>query len=246
MKKRTTIWICSSAILAVFFMLSGSCKKSNDENNNKTTPKETGTATDFDGNVYKTIKIGTQWWMAENLKTTHYNDGTPIPEVTEYLAWRYSTTPGYCWFDNDSVTNKNLYGALYNWYAVNTGKLAPTGWHVPTDLEWWTLINYLGGWEVAGGKMKSVGTIEAGTGLWYAPNTGATNESGFSAIPAGTREEGGSFIDDKGYGGDWWTATDTDSTGAFDCVITYMYAAAGCGLDAMVKSCGFSVRCVKN
>ena len=107
---------------------------------------------DIDGNVYHTVTIGTQVWMVENLKTTKYNDGTAIPLVTDNTAWGALTTPGYCWYNNDSATYKNTYGALYNWYAVNTGKLAPTGWHVPTDSEWTVLTTYLGGQSVAGGN----------------------------------------------------------------------------------------------
>ena len=100
-------------------------------------------ATDADGNVYHTVTIGTQTWTVENLKTSKYNDGTKIPLVTDGTTWGNLTTPGYCWHNNDAATNKATYGALYNWYAVNTGKLAPSGWHVPTDAEWTTLENYL-------------------------------------------------------------------------------------------------------
>ena len=106
---------------------------------------------DIDGNVYHTVTIGTQVWMVENLKTTRYNDGTAIPLVTDGTAWAALTTPGYCWYNNDSATYKNTYGALYNWYAVNTGKLAPTGWHVPTDSEWTVLTTYLGGESLQAG-----------------------------------------------------------------------------------------------
>ena len=103
-----------------------------------------GEVTDIEGNIYKTIQIGTQEWMAENLKTTKYNDNTEIPLITENSNWGSTTTPGYCWVNNDRTTYKNIYGALYNWYTVNTGKLCPTGWHVSTDAEWTTLVNYLG------------------------------------------------------------------------------------------------------
>ena len=243
MKNRIQVRIYLMAIMAVVLLLSGSCKKK--ETTNSPAPVTYGTVTDIDGNTYHSVTIGTQVWMAENLKTTKYNDGTAIPLVSAYANWRYLSTPGYCWYNNDTA-NKNAFGALYNWYTINTGKLAPTGWHVPTVTEWWTLINYLGGWEVAGGKMKSVGTIENGTGLWYAPNTGANNESGFSAVPTGEREEGGNFMDNLGKGADWWTATGPSTTGALDCTISYWNAAIGCGVDEMVKSCGNSVRCIKN
>ena len=120
---------------------------------------------DIDGNNYLTVTIGTQIWMAENLRTTKYNDGTAIPLVTDNTTWANLTTPAYCWYNNDAKTNGSTYGALYNWYSVNTKKLCPTGWHVPNDTEWTTLTTYLGGTAVAGGKLK-----ETGTAHWYSPN----------------------------------------------------------------------------
>jgi len=161
-----------------------------------------GTVSDGDGNTYSTVTIGTQVWMAENLKTTRYNDGTAIlPVPLNYVDFN-SATPGYCWYNNDDVTNKSTYGALYNWLAVNTGKLCPTGWHVPTNAEWATLINYLGGEVVAGGKMKETGTTH-----WKSPNLGATNSSGFSALPGGRRFYDGNFSY-LGEDGLWWSSTD--------------------------------------
>lgn len=142
---------------------------------------------DIDGNVYHTVTIGTQTWMVENLKTTRYNDGSSIPNVTENTQWGNINTGAYCYYNNEPSYN-NTYGKLYNWYAVNTGKLAPTGWHIPSDDEWLTLINYLGGASVAGGKMKTTGNITDGTGLWETPNNGATNSSGFTALPSGYRD----------------------------------------------------------
>jgi len=244
--KITKIWIFAFMIFASPFLLMSGCKKKNDDNSTNNSQIETGTMTDIEGNVYTTVKIGTQWWMAENLKTTKYNDGMDITQVTEYEAWRYLKTPAFCWFENDPDTYKNKYGALYNWYSINTGKLAPAGWHVPSEAEWWTLINYLGGWQVAGGKMKCTGTIEAGTGPWYEPNTGATNESGFSAVPTGAREEGGNFIQQTPYEADWWAATEADFNSAFECIIRYNHTTAGCESDGLVKSSGLSIRCVKD
>lgn len=134
------------------------------------------TVTDVQGNIYKTVKIGQQTWMAENLKTTLYNDGTPIEfPRTDVEAWEDNTTGAYALYNNDEI----LYGMLYNWYAVNTKKLCPTGWHIPSDEEWLTLSTFLGGSSVAGGKMKVT------NGSWESPNVGATNTSGFSAYPAG-------------------------------------------------------------
>ncbi|MBL0287321.1 MAG: fibrobacter succinogenes major paralogous domain-containing protein [Bacteroidetes bacterium] len=117
-----------------------------------------------------------QIWMAENLKTTLYNDGTLIPNVTNSDEWSKLTTGAYCYYDNN-YSNNAIYGKLYNWYAVGTGKLVPKGWHVPTDAEWETLITYLGGEDIAGRKMKS-------TNYWKSPNVGASNSSGFNGLPA--------------------------------------------------------------
>jgi len=144
-----------------------------------------GTLSDIEGNSYKTIQIGTQVWMAENLKTAKYNDNTSIPLVTIGL-WG-DTNPAYSWYNNDPAT-KDTYGALYKWYTVATGKLCPTGWHVPSDVEWTTLTTFLGGEGVAGGRMK-----ESGTGHWLTPNSDATNSSGFTALPVGSRYRDGLF-----------------------------------------------------
>jgi uncharacterized protein (TIGR02145 family) len=137
--------------------------------------------TDKDGNFYDTLTIGTQSWMTENLKTSRYNDSTLIPHVTENTEWIDLITPGFCWYENN-FNNKAIYGNLYNWYTVATTKLCPSGWHVPSDAEWLTLIDYLGGESVAGGKLKEIGNSH-----WISPNTGATNESGFTSLPSGNR-----------------------------------------------------------
>ena len=199
---------------------------------------------DRDGNVYHTVTIGTQVWMVENLKTTRLNDGTEIPWVTDNAAWGILTTPGYDWYNNDEATYKNTYGALYNWFTVNTGKLAPTGWHVPTDAEWTILTTYLGGETIAGGKMKSTGTIEAGTGLWYSPNTGATNSSGFTALPGGIRLSNGGF-GNLTLTAPFWSSTEYSYTLAWFLGLLYIdetvYRSSG-----NYKTCGLSVRCVQD
>jgi uncharacterized protein (TIGR02145 family) len=142
------------------------------------------TVTDIDGNLYNTVVIGTQVWMKENLKVTHYRNGDSIPNVTSDSEWKNLTTGAYCNYLN-SVNIANTYGRLYNWYAVNDSRnIAPTGWHIPSESEWMHLINYLGGYKVAGNKLK-----EAGSTHWHCNtnNAEATNESGFTALPGGFR-----------------------------------------------------------
>lgn len=200
------------------------------------------TVNDIEGNVYKNVTIGNQTWMAENLKTTKYNDGTSIPLVTDNAAWTNRdsialTTPAYYWYDNDS-TYKNSYGALYNGYAVKTGKLCPADWHVPTDAEWSELTTYLGGEDVAGGKLKESGTIH-----WVTPNYGATNESGFNALPGGYRSMDGIFliIND---GGSWWSSTDYNAERIW---IRGMNASIELVFKGPAeKPGGLSVRCLKD
>ncbi len=197
------------------------------------------TVKDIYGNVYKTVTIGTQVWMAENLKTTKFNDGTAIPLVTDDKAWEALTTPAYCWYKNDATANKNTYGALYNLYAVNANKLCPIGWHASTDAEWTTLTTSLGGDSVAGGKLKEAGTVH-----WQSPNTGATNESGFTALPGGYRlSYGGSFgrIGSNGY---WWSPVKDSSS-----IASYRYISNGSSnvsSTSYSKRSGFSVRCLRD
>ena len=205
---------------------------------NKTTNFNFAACTDADGNNYTVVTIGTQTWMAENLKTTQYNDVTAIPLVTDEADWANLTTSGYCWYNNDAATYKATYGALYNWYAVNTGKLAPAGWHVPTYAEWDTLSAYLGGDNVSGGKLK-----ETGTAHWNSPNAGATNSSGFSALPGGYCLNYGDFYD-VGMNGNWWSATEDDASNAYDralgSFVNYLNSIYN------YKSYGFSVRLLRN
>ena len=196
------------------------------------------TVTDIDGNVYHIITLGTQVWMVENLKTTKYNDGTSIPLVTDATDWGNLTGPGYCWYNNDAGTYKNTYGAMYNFYTVNTGKLAPAGWHMPTDAEWTVLTNFLGGDSIAGGKMKETGITH-----WMSPNTGADNSSGFTALPGGYRNYIGIFyhLQMDGY---YWTSTPASGYG----YLRYFYynSAAVVSRNNGGLTDGFSVRCLKN
>ena len=209
--------------------------KTQPKTNTTQTDNKYGTVTDIDGNVYKTVKIGNQIWMAENLKTTRYNDGTPIPNVTDNYEWRDLTTGAFSFYHNDYINNA-IYGILYNWYAVETSKLAPKGWHIPSDKEWQQLINYLGGSEVAGGKMKS-------TKYWQSPNLGASNSSGFNGLPAGYRYSNGTFTA-IGYNGYFWSSTENFTHYAWNRFLDYS------SLDAyrldLYKQNGFSVRCVRD
>jgi uncharacterized protein (TIGR02145 family) len=195
-----------------------------------------GEVTDIDGNIYPTVKIGEQVWMAENLKVTKYNDGTAIPNVTDNTVWAALTTGAYCWYNNDATTYKATYGALYNWYAVNTNKLAPTGWHVPIDEEWTTLTNYLGGVDVAGGKLKEVGTTH-----WQSPNTGATNETSFTALPGGYRDN--NYTDIKNISGFWSSTIYPQWNAALDRIFIYSITSVYIG-NPRSRANGLSVRCV--
>lgn len=195
-----------------------------------------GTVTDQDGNIYKTIEIGNQTWMAENLRTTKYRNGDPIEIVTDRFKWEKLTTGSYCWQNND-ITYKNNFGALYNWYAVNDSRnIAPVGWHVPSDEEWKTLIDYLGGDNIAGAKMK-----ENGQALWNNTNTDVTNESGFTAVPSGYRL--GRF-DHLGYSCSFWSSIQGDGSVAWQYVLASNIKSCNQGCYPMYY--GFSIRCVKN
>jgi uncharacterized protein (TIGR02145 family) len=197
------------------------------------------TVSDIEGNMYRTVTIGTQVWMVDNLKTTHYNNGTVIPNITADATWIALTSAAYCWYNND-LSNKTTYGALYNWYAVTTGRLCPTGWHVPSDAEFTTLTNYLGGGAIAWGKIKEAGTLH-----WYTPNTGATNSSGFTALPGGGRSTNGLF-EDMGEWGYYWSATESSTTNAWELDLSYDNNLDYSGRFNYSKHYGNSVRCLKD
>jgi len=187
---------------------------------------------DIDGNIYKTIKIGNQWWMAENLKVTHYRNGDEIPCLTDDDKWD-NNNGAYCYYNNDS-SNIRKNGMLYNWFAVNDSrKIAPKGWHIPSDEEWQVIVDYLGGDTLAGGKMKSIGTIE-----------GDLNENGFSALPGGYRYNHGTF-DGIGTNSYFWSSTESSGGNAW-----YRYLYYGNSVvyrdDSGWKQGGYSVRCVKD
>ncbi len=208
---------------------------------------ETGTVTDIDGNVYQAIRIGNQWWMAENLKVVHYLSGEAIVNVTEDTIWNNLTTSAYCNYNN-SIDTAAIYGRLYNWYAVvDSRRIAPSGWHVATDEEWQTLVDYLGGENVAGGKLKTTGTVEEGSGLWHNPDfehPEATNESGFSALPSGIRGYTGSTFTFLGYSALFWSSTEYGSDLAWLRALNYGHSKVY--RHSYSKQQGYSVRCVKD
>ena len=198
------------------------------------------------------VTIGTQIWTNKNLDVSTYRDGTLIPQVTDPTAWANLTTGAWCYYSNDPA-NVAVYGKLYNWYAVagihdndpNTPNkiLAPLGWHVASDAEWTTLTTFLGGEQVAGDKMKATGTLASGSGLWQSSNTAATNESGFTAIPAGYRDIDGVFYV-IGLYSDWWSSSESNTLSAWYCYLTADSGRAR-RTDYNKKS-GSAVRCIKN
>jgi uncharacterized protein (TIGR02145 family) len=209
---------------------------------------ETGTVTDIDGNVYRTITIGAQEWMVENLKVIHYRNGDAIPNVTDNMVWGGLSTGAYCEYENN-IGNVSTYGRLYNWYSVaDNRKIAPTGWHVPTDDEWKQLEIYLGmtvadqtGWRGIdeGGKLKEMGTIH-----WSSPNTGATNEVGFMALPSGFRDYNDGTFSAVSLFTSFWSSEESESLYAWHRSLNFntsvIYHGGG------HKRYGYSIRCVKD
>jgi uncharacterized protein (TIGR02145 family) len=204
-----------------------------------TNDSESGdTVADRDGNVYPTVKICDQEWMAKNLNVSTYRNGDPIPQVQDPMQWANLTTGAWCYYENN-IGNEAVYGKLYNWYAINDSRgLAPVDWHIPNNAEWTTLINCLGGESVAGGKMKSTGI-----GLWTPPNVGATNSSGFSGLPGGKRIKNGTFYDIGNYASFW-----TFSEGIYGLALGYYldFTNAYIYNGNYGKEFGFYVRCVKD
>jgi uncharacterized protein (TIGR02145 family) len=206
--------------------------------------KPYGTMTDQEGNAYRTVVIGTQEWMAENLKTATYANGDPIQNFTDNSQWFTLTTPSWRYYNNDSQYNCP-YGKLYNWYTVvDPRNLCPTGWHIPSYGEWETLVNFLGGQAVAGAAMKSTGVTSNNTGLWSSPNSGATNSSGFSGIP------GSNYVNyglswGIGGGGAWWTSTLNSSESPWGYYLMYERSTADLYFGASTRA-AFGVRCIKD
>jgi uncharacterized protein (TIGR02145 family) len=194
------------------------------------------TVSDKDGNTYGTVTIGTQVWMTENLKTTKYNDNSTIALVTDNTVWSTLTTGAYCFYNNDE-SYKSTYGVLYNWYTISSDNLCPTGWHVPSSVEWLALNNYLGGMSVANDMLK-----EAGTTHWSSPSTG-TNSTGFTGLPAGSRDSTGSFYDIFKYGYFWSSTADNLGNGwGWDLAYSCDFQSYG----YIGQNTGLSVRCMQN
>ncbi|MFC2080397.1 FISUMP domain-containing protein [Bacteroidota bacterium] len=212
---------------------------------------ETGTVTDIDGNTYNWIGIGPQAWMTENLKTTKYNDGTSISLITDATEWINLTTPGYCWYENDETTYKDIYGALYNWYTINTDELCPAGWHVPSDAEWQTLEMSLGMSQDEASNSNYRGTNEGSkladnADLWtdgVLETDADFGSSGFTALPGGYLYSDGSF---QGFGVNvrWWSATEHDNSSAWLRSLYFSYTLVN--RKSHDKKSGLSVRCVRD
>ena len=200
------------------------------------TTANNGLVLDMEGNEYRTRRIGNQVWMTENLKATKYNNGNIIPYVPDVTQWTNLVADGLCWYENNA-SYKETYGALYNWYTVSKGNLCPEGWHVPTDAEWASLETFLGGISIAGGKMKEEGTLH-----WQSPNTGATNESGFTGLPGGYRDLDGVYHAIGRYG-EWWTSTGSTDAAWDRHLVNDITSIVRSSND---KNDGFSVRCIQD
>lgn len=230
----------------LFFFLFG-CSKNEDEIQ-VSTDINGPTIVDIDGNVYESVVNCNQTWIKSNLNVSKYSDGTPIPQVTDFTQWANLTTGAWCYYNNDPAKG-NIYGKLYNWYAVagihNTAsatniqlrkKISPTGWHIPTDAEWTVLTDCLGGLNIAGGKMKSV------VNLWQTPNNGATNSSGFSGLPGSYRYN--NIFGSLGYDGFWWSSTESNISKVW--FRSLLNGDDFCNRNQSGKNYGFSIRCVKD
>lgn len=198
--------------------------------------KDTGKVNDADGNSYKTVTIGTQIWMTENLRTTCFSDGKPIAKVMNDRDWTNYNTPAYCWY-NYNVSDYETYGSLYNWYTVvDSANVCPQGWHVPGKEDWEILINFLKGADIAGGKLKD-------SLHWVILKIDTTNISGFSALPGGSRSEDGSFYN-AGKVGNWWSVNSLDEENAWYRFMQHSNTAVK--RSYADKRYAFSIRCVKD
>lgn len=230
--------IFSLGLAVLLITLTSACKN----NSNTLIPDYTGevdTITDIMGNSYNTIGMGSQIWMAQDLRTTRLNDGSLIPEVTSDSVWAELQTPAFCWYNNDSTNFKSSYSPLYNFYVITSGSLCPTGWHVPDKAEWEYLASFVGGEKVAGGKLK-----ESNSAHWNEPNTCILNNYNFIALPGGCRKDfNGEFLE-IGNMGFWWTGN-SESFFIADC-FSMSYNVTKLARIETNKREGHSVRCVKD
>lgn len=220
--------ITNYSLMFCLLSMSMACRKNNHQ----------PTVTDFDGNVYHTVKIGTQTWMVENLKTTHYNDGVAISNIQSTNLWTSTATGAYCWVDN-ALAKKEPYGALYNAHALNSGKLAPKGWHIPSKAEWQTLVNYVGGRFSAGSKLKASGDAH-----WGYADEEAKNTLGFSGVGTGIRSPyDGEFsgFHEKAL---FWSSTPIDGEKMY--ITGLLNGDEGIFEQEYLKNTGLSVRCIKD
>jgi uncharacterized protein (TIGR02145 family) len=230
-------------LFIISLLLLQSCSSSSSDNNSNN--NNNAIVSDIDGNVYQTVTICNQTWTKSNLNVSHYRNGDVIPQVTDQTQWDNLTTGAWCYYNNDPATGA-VYGKLYNWYAVHDPRgLAPLGWHIPTDLEWTSLSDCLGGGSIAGAAMK-----ETGTNHWISLNSDATNSSGFTALPGGFRygipgQTGSIFtFGNIGEGTIWWSSTDAPQ---YDAITAWSFGIYGgnAARDHDTKRLGVSVRCIK-
>jgi uncharacterized protein (TIGR02145 family) len=236
MNSKNRVWFILMVLVGFILILIYNCKKT-DPAQQEIKPSS---IIDGEGNIYGNIKIGTQIWLTENLKTTKYSNGDPIGTTASAdLDIHDEVIPKYEWAYNGNEDNVATYGRLYTWYTIADPRgVCPTGWHVPSDDEWLTLENYLGGYKIAGGKLKETGTTH-----WTTPNYVATNESGFTALPNGWRHFGLTFVNFGKFGG-WWSSTEYTSADAFCNYVGYKSGTVTEEIDS--KKSGIGVRCLKN
>jgi uncharacterized protein (TIGR02145 family) len=244
MKMITKKLMSQFILVGVVLIFINSCKKDDNSNDGNITPVFNshltyGTMTDQDGNVYRTIQIGLQTWMAENLRTTKYNDGTAILNIKEDTLWRDAENGAYCsYYNTTNADTIAAYGLIYNWTAVHYGNLAPNGWHVPSENDWALLSGYPA--ENYGDNAGSL--METGKVHWRSTNTCATNETGFTALPGGNRSHEGTFHGIVYYGDYWSTTVDDMSIGG----IIWGISCGGFDILGQDKHYGAYVRCVKD
>ncbi|MBR9976547.1 MAG: fibrobacter succinogenes major paralogous domain-containing protein [Bacteroidetes bacterium] len=245
MTNKTKLFGLPLLIMGLFVFIASSCDKDDVNDVDNGTKEIKGELIDADDNVYTTVTIGGNEWTAENLRVTRYSNGDEIPRVQDAEEWVKLTTGAWCYYDNNPE-NEELYGKLYNWHAVNDERgLAPEGWRVPTNEDWINLVDFAGGERIAGGKLKSTRTAPDGHPRWDDPNSGATDEYGFSALPGGLRNGGDGEFLALGGRGYWWSSTLKDAATALHSYsmnnmkyMSYEYSIS--------KRTGISVRCVKN